>query len=230
MKDSKAELQFSEKLLSEVIAERRATPSFDGTPIPEKVLLEIIKAGIESPSGSNLQPWRFVVVSTLEQKKRLREAAMNQPKVEEAGAVIVFCGDLDATYGDSLEDMLKESVKHGFSEEQKQIAREKIIKTFSNPAGNAMGLNPDYAVWLNRHVMIAFTTMMWRAETLGYDTAPMEGFFEDKVKLVLNIPDKIRIVALLAIGKRKGPDKPYSGRRQLSDLCFMEKWGEGVYF
>jgi nitroreductase len=29
-------------------------------------------------------------------------------------------------------------------------------------------------------VMIAMTTMMWMAEVLGYDTAPMEGFFEDK--------------------------------------------------
>jgi nitroreductase len=99
-----------------------------------------------------------------------------------------------------------------------------IKKTFSAPAGNAMGLAPDYAVWVNRHVMIAFTTMMYMAEALGYDTAPMEGFFEDKVKSVLNIPDHVRVVALLAIGKRKGEDKRYAGRRKLEDICFMEKW------
>jgi nitroreductase len=66
------------------------------------------------------------------------------------------------------------------------------------------------------------------AEALGYDTAPMEGFFEDKVESVLSIPDSVRVVALLGIGKRKGPDKPYAGRRQLRDICFADKWGERI--
>jgi len=226
MKTLNSETHFKERLFSEVLAERRATPSFDGSPVPDNILSAIIKAGVESPSGYNLQPWRFIVVRGLEQKRRLREAAMSQPKVEEAGAVIVCCGDLNAPKGNNLDDVLSESAKHGFSEEQNQKIKEIISKTFSAPAGNAMGFTPDYAVWVNRHVMIAFTTMMWKAETLGYDTAPMEGFFEDKVKSVLGIPDGVRVVALLAIGKRKGQDKPYAGRRKLRDLCFMEKWGE----
>jgi nitroreductase len=221
-------VKLSERFLSEAIAERRATPSFDNTPIPEKALATIIKAAMESPSGNNLQPWRFIVVRDAEQKKRLREAAMNQPKVEEAGAVVVFCGDLDAPRGHNLDEVLRESAQHGFSEAQNQRVRDSINKTFSAPADNAMGLSPDYAVWVNRHVMIAFTTMMWVAETLGYDTAPMEGFFEDKVKSVLNIPDKIRVVALLAIGKCKDVDKPYAGRRNIEDICFMEEWGKSI--
>jgi nitroreductase len=225
METHRAKIPSTERFLSKVLAERRATPSFDGVPIPDDILLEIIKAGAESPSGYNLQPWRFIVVSSVEQKKRLREAAMGQPKVEEAGTVIVCCGDLNAPRGSSLEDILGESVKHGFSEDQNQKMKEIINKSFNVPAGNAMGIAPDYAVWINRHVMIAFTTMMWKAETLGYDTAPMEGFFEDKVKSVLNIPKDVRVVALLGIGKRKGQDKPYAGRRKLRDICFKEQWG-----
>jgi nitroreductase len=91
-----------------------------------------------------------------------------------------------------------------------------------------MGIAPDYAVWLNRHVMIAYTTVMWMAEALGYDTAPMEGFFEDKVKAVLGIPSEVRVVALLAVGRRKGNDKPYAGRHPLGKIAFAEKWGEPV--
>lgn len=219
-----------ERLLSEALTERRATPSFDGSSIPEDVLSTIIKAGVESPSGYNLQPWRFIVVRDKEQKRRLREAAMGQPKVEEASAVIVCCGDLNAPHGDSLDDVLNESVKYGFSEEQNQDVKKMLNKTFNAPAGNAMGISPDYAVWVNRHVMIAFTTMMWTAETLGYDTAPMEGFFEDKVKLLLDIPEDVRVVALLGIGKLKGKDKPYAGRRKLENLCFDEKWGQKTNF
>jgi nitroreductase len=218
----------TERLFSEAISERRATPSFDGSPLPDEILLKILNAGREAPSGYNVQPWRFVVVRDKEQKKRLREAVMGQPKVEEASAVIVCCGDLNAPRGDSLDAVLAESERHGFKPEQNQKVKEILNKTFSSPAGNAMGITPDYAVWLNRHVMIAFTTMMWMAETLGYDTAPMEGYFEDKVKSVLNIPEGIRVVALLGIGKLKGADKPYAGRRKLQDICFADKWGENI--
>lgn len=214
-----------ERAFSTVIKERRATPSFDGSPIPDADLSAILKAGAESPSGHNLQPWRFVVVRDAEQKKKLREAAMGQPKVEEASAIIVCCGDINAPRGAALDEVLEESLQHGFNKEQNQKTKEMILKVFNSSAGNAMGLAPDYAVWVNRHVMIAFTTMMWMAETLGYDTAPMEGFFEDKVKAVLHIPNEIRVVALLAVGKRKGADKPYAGRRKLNHICFDEKWG-----
>ena len=72
--------------------------------------------------------------------------------------------------------------------------------------------------------------MMWMAEILGYDTAPMEGFFEDKVKSALNIPDHVRVVALLAlaIGKRKGSGKPYAGRHEMHNVCVSESWREGI--
>lgn len=146
--------------------------------------------------------------------------------MEEAGAVIVCCGDLEAPRSETLELILNESTRHGFTDEQNQKVKEIINKTFNQPAGNAMGVAPDYAVWVNRHTMIAFTTMMWMAEVLGYDTAPMEGFFEDKVKAVLQIPENVRVVALLGIGKRKGPDKPYAGRLKTDEVCFSEKWGE----
>ena len=215
-----------ERPMSEAIAERRATPSFDGSPVPDEVLSAILNAGMEAPSGYNLQPWRFIVIRTPDQKKRLREAAMGQQKVEEAGAVIVCCGDLDAARGKNLENVLAEAGEHGFSRDQNDKMKQTVTSVFGAPAGNAMGVAPDYAVWVNRHVMIAFTTMMWMAEVLGYDTAPMEGFFEDKVKSVLGIPESVRVVALLGIGRRNGPDKRYAGRHPMLDVCFNGRWGE----
>jgi nitroreductase len=220
--------QNQERLLSAVIAERRATPSFDGSTISAMDMSAIVRAGMEAPSGFNLQPWRFIVVRDPEHKRRLREAAMGQAKVEEAGAVIVCCGDLNAPRGKNLDDVLAESATHGFSEAQNRSMRESVNGVFGQPPGNVFGLTPDYGVWVNRHVMIAVTTMMWMAEVLGYDTAPMEGFFEDKVKSTLNIPDGVRVVALLGIGKRKGPDKPYAGRHEVGSICFAEEWGQSI--
>ena len=82
-----------EKLLSELVRLRRATDSFAAEPIPDSDLEKILRAGLEAPSSYNLQPWRFVVVRDGSQRRKLRMAAMNQQKVEEAPVVIVACGD-----------------------------------------------------------------------------------------------------------------------------------------
>jgi len=66
------------KTLIQAIQERRATPSFDGSPIPAEDLKLILEAGLQAPSGYNMQPWRFIVVQSAEQKKRLRAASYNQ--------------------------------------------------------------------------------------------------------------------------------------------------------
>ena len=43
---------------------RRSTPSFDSTPLPGEDLSAILEAGMQAPSGYNMQPWRFVVVQS----------------------------------------------------------------------------------------------------------------------------------------------------------------------
>ena len=53
-----------------------------------------------------MQPWRFIVVQSPEQKKRLRTASYNQAKVEEASAVVVAFGDGDAWRTGDLEEAL----------------------------------------------------------------------------------------------------------------------------
>jgi len=45
---------------------------------------------------------------------------------------------------------------------------------------NYLSNHPNMPLWLNRQVMLAFTHMLLMAEVLGYDTAPMEGFEEEK--------------------------------------------------
>jgi|SRR5215472_1594048 len=220
-----------EKLLSQAIKERRATPSFEDVPIHGADLEKIIRAGLEAPSGYNLQPWRFVVVRDREQKKKLRQAALGQPKVEEAGAMIVACGDPDGWRDGDLEEMLSLSAQHGYGGEAEHNRIRTAIKGFLGSApGKAGGVEPTLDLWVNRQVMIGLTTMMWTAETLGYDTAPMEGFEEDKVKALLKIPDGARVVALLGIGRRKGPDKPYGGRFDPARTVFGEEWGKKIGF
>ncbi len=134
------EAQIAEKLLSEAIKHRRATPSFDGTPVSEEDLKKILQAGLEAPSGYNLQPWRFVVVRDPEARKRLRAAAMGQPKVEEAPVVIVACGDPEGWKGNGdMEEMMRLAE---VDEGTRTVIRQNLNSFLGGPAGDKGGMAP----------------------------------------------------------------------------------------
>jgi nitroreductase len=207
------------KTLAQAIRERRATPSFDGAPIPGVDLKQILQAGLDAPSGYNMQPWRFIVVQSPEQKKRLRGASYNQPKVQEASAVIVACGDADGWRKD-LDEMLRLGRQGGMPEgyaHQAQAAVPNYLSSFSSEQMKG---------WLNKMVMIAVTQMMLMAEVMGYDTAPMEGFEQEKVHEVLRLPMSYHVVALLCIGHVCGPDKFNGGRFEMAHTVFSEEFGK----
>jgi nitroreductase len=208
-----------EKSLREAIEQRRATPSFDGEPIPDADLKRILEAGLSAPSGYNLQPWRFIVVRTPDQLRRLRSASFNQAKVEEASVVIAACGDKDGWRTD-MEEMIRMGREAGMTENYVEQARVNIPEYLVN--------HPNLVAWLNRHVMIALTTMMWTAEVMGYDTAPMEGYESEKVCEVLKLPLSYEVVALLAIGHLKGPDKFDGGRFSMARTVFDGEYGKPI--
>ncbi len=209
----------NKKTLHQAIQERRATPSFDGAPIPPEDLKQILEAGLNAPSGYNMQPWRFIVVQSPEQKKRLRAASYNQAKVEEASAVIVACGDVDGWRKD-LDLMLQLGLEGGMPESYAAQARSSVPNYLSSFTTEQM------RAWLNKQVMLAFTHMLLTAEVMGYDTAPMEGFEQDKVHEVLRLPLSYWVVALLAVGHLNGSDKFYGGRFEMGHTVFGEEFGK----
>jgi nitroreductase len=210
--------QRTEKPLSEAIRQRRSTPSFLPDPVPDADIRQILDAGLQAPSGYNTQPWRFIVVRDPDQRARLRQAGMNQARIAEAPVVIVACGEAAQLDGEILNEMLRLAAEHGFGDERQHALVRRNFPKFLE--------NLEIAVWLNRQVAIALTHMMLMAEVLGYDTSIMEGFWEDDVKAVLGIPDSARVVALLCIGKLRGPDKPFGGRFDRSRTIFWDSWGK----
>ncbi len=57
------------------LVRRRSIRDFDERPIPVGVLEAAIRAASSAPSGANVQPWRFVVVTDPAVRARLRSAA-----------------------------------------------------------------------------------------------------------------------------------------------------------
>ena len=54
---------------------RRTVREFSSRPVPRDIIENAVRAAGTAPSGANLQPWHFVVVTGAETKKRIRIAA-----------------------------------------------------------------------------------------------------------------------------------------------------------
>ncbi len=57
------------------IDRRRTVREFSGKPVARDIIETALKAANTAPSGANLQPWHFAVVSGPQTKKKIREAA-----------------------------------------------------------------------------------------------------------------------------------------------------------
>lgn len=202
--------------LNSAIRNRRATQGFSSEPIADDDLTELLELALLAPSGYNLQPWRFIVVRDLAARQKLRKAAMNQPKVEEAPVVIIACAD-PVGWKNDIERVIK------LGQEVGQIKDDKAADFIRTNASKYLS-SVDTKVWATKQTMIAYTHLMMLAECYGFDTAPMEGFFEDQVKEAFEIPDELLVIALLAIGHASKPDRPFGGRFDMGDLVSLDKF------
>ena len=57
------------------IARRRTVREFSDRPVPRDIIETALQAAGTAPSGANLQPWHFAVVSGPATKRKIREAA-----------------------------------------------------------------------------------------------------------------------------------------------------------
>lgn len=146
----------------------------------------------------------------------MQKASYDQVKVSEAPVVIIAFA-LRGDWKRYMDAIFREGARRGVG------TAEGISKSEEN-AGHFLRSIPE-AIWLNRHVMIAFTTLMLVAECYGLDTAPMEGFDAETVRREFGIPKANEVVALLAIGFAQEPDKAYGGRLALSDIVCEEEYG-----
>lgn len=100
----------------ETIKARRSIRKFSPDDVPEAVVEQMLEAARLAPSGSNIQPWRFVVVRDEETRKELRNICMGQKFIEEAPVVIVCYADLDRYSQQSRKQRRQEFAESGVLE------------------------------------------------------------------------------------------------------------------
>lgn len=179
----------------QAITDRRSINFFEpGRDLSDEQIKELIELAKLSPSSMNLQPWRIVVVKDSERKKTLRKCAFDQPKVEEASAVLIMVADPGSLEG-SIETVLQSWVDLGYMKPE-------MVETYKGMAGGLYG-TPDslkrkfFAV---KNTSLFAMNIMLAAMGLGLQTHPMDGFDEDCIKKEFNIPSDTIIPMLITVG------------------------------
>ena len=99
------------------IMERRSVRKYQDRPVEEDAILRMLEAARQSPSGSNTQPWRFIVIRDPALRERVAAVDHGQKWLAKAPVLIACVGDVCCrtepfrTEEDSPQEELKQVIR-----------------------------------------------------------------------------------------------------------------------
>lgn len=189
----------------EVVRSQRGTAYYKPDAIPDDVLDQIIEAATRAPSGSNRQPWRFIVVRDREVKRQLGELYREGQRRASGSAPTREQEDGPVHFSVAMEDV---PVLVMVCVELWQIRGSESYRGAS--------------------IYPAAQNLMLAAAAFGVGTrltTIWQHCYEDVASL-LGVPDDWQMMALIPMGYPQPPDHlGGSRRRPVSEVTFFDRWG-----
>ncbi len=79
----------------ENIFSRKSVRDYTDQEVSKETLELLVKAGMAAPSGKNVQPWSFVIVSDRQVLDKMAEGLIYAKMLKKARHAIIVCGDAD---------------------------------------------------------------------------------------------------------------------------------------
>ena len=199
--------------LFEAIHTQRAIRRFSSEPVDDDQVRRIIAAAIRAPSGTNRQPWAFLVVRDPETKRKIAgyynkawEAAFGHRKP-----------------GDGVSSQVYWSAKH-LAENMADVPVLIVVCMVYGEGGQRHA----GSIVQGSSIYPAVQNLMLAARALGLGTVltSMHRRYEDEIKELLGIPDNAETAALIPVGY-PGHGDHFGGsvRRPAEEVTFYETWG-----
>lgn len=201
------------------LATTRAIRRLRPDPIPEADLARIFFAATRAPSGSNRQPFRFVVLRDGERSvaaKALLGDAFRRgwsAKARSDG----YDGDGD---GDSPRARTARAMQHFVDHfETIPVVVLPCLQRYREPTPTE-----------GASVYPACQNLLLAARALGYGgvITMWHSFVEPKLRSMLSIPDDVLIAATIPLGRPAGGGHGPVRRRPLPELVYEEEWGSSA--
>ncbi len=206
--------------LLEGLCTTRAIRRYAPDPVPEDVLRDILFAATRAPSGSNRQPFRFIVLQdgpkAREAKRLMGDAARAMWRYkEEHDGYTRGSGTVDNSPKSRMARVMAEYVEHF---EQTPVVVLPCLIRYRGPSSSEGG-----------SVYPACQNLLLAARALGYGGV-LTGFHhavEDELQALLDIPEGVFIAATITLGRPLGNHGTVR-RRPIEEMVFEEGWGESA--
>ncbi|WP_010304439.1 nitroreductase family protein [Kurthia senegalensis] len=181
--------------LEKIMQERKSVRKYkENVEIPKEKLRYLIEQATSAPSSSNMQPWRFLIITDQKEKEALLPIAFNQEQIATSSAVIAVLGDLNMF--EKAEEIYNANAALGFMPQQ----------VADNMAANSRKLYGNMPKEKLKEVIqfdagLITMQIMLLARDMGYDTVPMGGFDRQKFAEHMGLSDNEYAVLLLPIGE-----------------------------
>jgi nitroreductase len=213
------------KELYEALMTTRAMRRFTDEPVSEEQVWACLRAAVQAPSGGNIQPYQFLVVTDPELRRAVAEiylraweryepavAAVTPPAKDEAAA---RRHQRNVAASDALARTLASVPVHVL------VLMPKISMVVSDAEGE-MDVGPTYA---SVYPAVQNFILAARSQGLGTVLTTVYRVYEDDVREVLGIPDRYEVVALLPLGHPTGR-WGVAPRRPAESLTSWNRFGE----
>jgi nitroreductase len=199
--------------LIEGLMTTRAMRRYTDEPVTEEEILTCLRAAIQAPSGGNIQPWQFLVVTDAEKRAKLGEIYRRAYTRYEAAmlpTVPPFRHEEQKASFDRTVAASRHLADH--------LGSVPVILLFLMPSitmtlrdeGGDLDVGTPYA-----SLYPAVQNFMLAARSLGLGTAltTVHRIYQDEVRALFEIPDRFEIPALDPVGRPTGkfgvaPRKP----------------------
>ena len=190
----------------EVVVRRRSTRKFKEDPIPEQILNKVLETGRWAPSASNSQPWRFIVVTDIEVKRRI--AVMSTEFSRKA-------------WSKFTPQRARYLAARGGSWDKSRIAKIPVLLTVCYEI--VEGIREKLvlgSVWAAIENMLLAAT----AEGLGSCIYTFYNIDEENsLKEILRVPRSFRIAAMIQLGYAAS-EPPSPARKALNEIVSHERF------
>ena len=211
--------------LYDALLTTRAMRRFTDEPVSDDDIAACLQAAVQAPSGGNIQPYQFLVVTEPDLRARLGAiylkawnryepavAAVTPPAKDAAAAArqernVRASDDLARSLGDVPVHVL--------------VLMPKISMVVRDDAGD-MDVGPTYA---SVYPAVQNLILAARSRGLGTVLTTVYKVYEEEVREVCGIPDRYEVAALLPIGHPRGT-WGIAPRRPAASLTSWNRFGE----
>ena len=201
----------------EALFTQRAIRYWQDKPVPRDLLEKVIAAAAKAPSGSNTQPWVFVVVDDHEKRRQIGQALRSIFEATEPLQNVIAAGEKSENKTERL--MLK-GARAFFSGLEKAPAMViPCLYELSSPTQDPQSLLAGSSIYG------AVQNLMLAARALGLGTVmtTVHGMLDAQLRDTLQLPSDAHPVALIPIGY---PDANFgpTTRKPLDEILRWNAW------